>query len=1109
MARNILNEGCKTNVYVNTIDVFTGSLPIEVTQTSANQPVNIALKGISSFGGADKILKINSSNNALIWADDATENITVSLPLERNADVISLKGLSSMGTAGKIIKVNSGGTALEYADEDGSNWTRTQGGLGTVGYLQPAVSTDRVSIPPNSDIVFDNNPVDTDGFVLDHDTTNNAFEIKEKDGTLLLKLNANNMNVEWGTQGFMDFNGKTLHGSNPEYPFGQNIGVGTIGLIFIAIAYIKQITTNEILFNNYNASPFSIQSSIRLNDSGELYNTQGKWKGDTFYVDINVDMLNNSSIIFREATANGNHRINVIGQSSLSGDFTITLPAATGTVALTSDIPADFIQSVSSPLSVSSNNLTLGTVPYNLGGTGQTSYSEGDILYASADNVLAKLGKGNGGDILRMDGTGSIPEWRTMYGATSPIVLTGGTTFELTTVAVSKGGTGFTGCNAGDMIYSLVANTLTKLNIGSTGQVLKVSGGLPVWSNETDTTYTAQSPLSLVGTEFQVGIIPTNKGGTGISGGYTAGDILYTPSIGSNDLTKLNIGSTGQVLKVSGGLPVWGDDTDTVYTVTTPITLTNSTEIGLTTVPYNLGGTGQTSYTQGDLLYASADNVLAKLAKGSSGDILRMNGTGTIPEWRTMYSATSPIVLTGGLVFELNTVPVSKGGTGFTGCNVGDMIYSSTNNALTKLNIGSAGQILRVQNGSLIPFWDNETDTTYTGTGNIDITGTTISLTGIVPVANGGTNFNTYTVGDILYCDTSNTLSKLPIGTTGQLLSVASGKPSWGTFTGGTKWSVFTYTYGGQSQEVIYPTTSTQRVAIGYTTNPDDRRLYVNGDMEADLIFCDEMKNQNGANLVQQNASGYTMFGHDAGDMYLKCDDHFYLRQNGNTTSMLIKNNGGTASSGTNRATDGIYLYLEYFCANISSHFNPNGGRAIGFTSYLNGSYVNNNFPCIATQYVNLYISVDNDSMVSGDRSGAYYSAYFNRYGLNGGSDGRLKKDVETITNAMDIIRQLRGVYFEWNDRPPEATRQTGFIAQEVNEVFPEIGDYDSGTDKWALRYEKIAGLYAEGFKELDKENTELKEKVSTLETEVETLKTLMNTLINSASFKSFKDSVK
>ena len=237
-----------------------------------------------------------------------------------------------------------------------------------------------------------------------------------------------------------------------------------------------------------------------------------------------------------------------------------------------------------SPLSLVGTEFQVGTIPTNKGGTGISSgYTQGDILYASATDTLAKLGKGNAGDILRMNGVGTLPEWRTMYGATSPIVLTGGTTFELNTIPVNKGGTGFTGCNQGDLIFSLVANTLTKLNIGSTGQVLKVSGGLPVWANENDTTYTAQSPLSLVGTEFQVGTIPTDKGGTGISSGYT----------------------------------------------------------------------------QGDILYASSTNTLAKLAKGNSGDILRMNGTGTIPEWRTMYSATSPIVLTGGNTFELTTIPVS------------------------------------------------------------------------------------------------------------------------------------------------------------------------------------------------------------------------------------------------------------------------------------------------------------------------------------------------------------------------------------------------------------------------------------------------------------------
>ena len=48
--------------------------------------------------------------------------------------------------------------------------------------------------------------------------------------------------------------------------------------------------------------------------------------------------------------------------------------------------------------------------------------------------------------------------------STSPIVLTGGTTFELTAVPENLGGTGQSGYNAGDMLYCNVANTLTKIN---------------------------------------------------------------------------------------------------------------------------------------------------------------------------------------------------------------------------------------------------------------------------------------------------------------------------------------------------------------------------------------------------------------------------------------------------------------------------------------------------------------------------------------------------------------------------------------------------------------------------------------------------------------------
>jgi len=52
------------------------------------------------------------------------------------------------------------------------------------------------------------------------------------------------------------------------------------------------------------------------------------------------------------------------------------------------------------------------------------------------------------------------------------------------------------------------------------------------------------------------------------------------------------------------------------------------------TVPGNQGGTGQTAYAVGDLLYASSVSTLVRLAAGSAGSVLRSNGPGAAPSWQ-------------------------------------------------------------------------------------------------------------------------------------------------------------------------------------------------------------------------------------------------------------------------------------------------------------------------------------------------------------------------------------------------------------------------------------------------------------------------------------------
>jgi len=60
------------------------------------------------------------------------------------------------------------------------------------------------------------------------------------------------------------------------------------------------------------------------------------------------------------------------------------------------------------------------TITEVFGGTGQTTYAIGDILFASAPNTLSKLPKGAAGDVLTM-GSPLLPSWQTAIGGGSPV----------------------------------------------------------------------------------------------------------------------------------------------------------------------------------------------------------------------------------------------------------------------------------------------------------------------------------------------------------------------------------------------------------------------------------------------------------------------------------------------------------------------------------------------------------------------------------------------------------------------------------------------------------------------------------------------------------------
>ena len=65
-----------------------------------------------------------------------------------------------------------------------------------------------------------------------------------------------------------------------------------------------------------------------------------------------------------------------------------------------------------------------------------------------------------------------------------------------------------------------------------------------------------------------------------------------------------------------------------------------------------------------------------------------------------------------------------------------------------------------------------------------------VSSSGVLGATYGGTGQSSITTGDLLYGSASNTISKLAIGSTGTILRVVGGVPSWGTDYTGTVTSV-------------------------------------------------------------------------------------------------------------------------------------------------------------------------------------------------------------------------------------------------------------------------------------------------------------------------------
>ena len=295
-----------------------------------------------------------------------------------------------------------------------------------------------------------------------------------------------------------------------------------------------------------------------------------------------------------------------------------------------------------------------GTLGATNGGTGQSAVTTGDILYGSATNTWSRLAAGTNGYVLTI--SGGVPTWAASTGGvtsfsagTTGLTPNSATTGAITlagTLAVANGGTGVTTSSGANSVVLRDANANITSNAFFVGFTNVAASGTGI------TLTAASTPVYVItGSGGQTITLPNattlpNGALFSFNNNQSSGAITVQNASSTTVLT-VQSGAYGTVVLLSNAISAGSWDTHfqvpanaswSTNTLSWAGSYTNGTWNG-NAIGAIYGGTAQTSYTTGDVLYASATNTLSKLGIGTTGQALTV--VGGVPAWATINAGAT------------------------------------------------------------------------------------------------------------------------------------------------------------------------------------------------------------------------------------------------------------------------------------------------------------------------------------------------------------------------------------------------------------------------------------------------------------------------------------
>jgi Chaperone of endosialidase len=191
----------------------------------------------------------------------------------------------------------------------------------------------------------------------------------------------------------------------------------------------------------------------------------------------------------------------------------------------------------------------------------------------------------------------------------------------------------------------------------------------------------------------------------------------------------------------------------------------------------------------------------------------------------------------------------------------------------------------------------------------------------------------------------------------------------------------------------------------------------------------------------------------------------------------------GVAGTMTGNGSGGSGVFGAASCTN-------NGCN--GVSGEITGDYT-------STTWVAAAVSGWDNTSGSGNHWAGYFTGNVYATGSFSSSDIRLKKNVQPLEGALDQLLRLKGVTFEWIN-PDVAGRkagtQRGFIAQDVEKVFPEwIGSDKDGYKSVSVN--QIEALEVESIRQLNDRANKAEARADKLQAQLDKQQAEIDTILH------------